>query len=298
MKLRRLFLAALFVFPVICPAASKEMVELQRDVAQLQDQVRTLQSGFDAKLAALTVLVQQAVDSSNKASNSLAGLQGGIQEQMRQQGQGIVGPVAGLGTKVEEMSNSFQQLQKSMADVSARLARVEQQMLDMKNAVSTMQSPAAPPPTTTPGGSGPGPTSSGPPPSGEMLYQNANRDRLGGKNDLAVQEFNDYLKYYPEASLAPAAQFWIGNIYFAQGDYENAVKAFDAVLERFPANNKTPDAMLWKGKALVKLDKRNAGAKEFRDLVQRYPSSEAATNARAQLKQMGLSAGTGASRRR
>src|SRR5207248_1673049 len=228
--------------------------------------------------AALTVLVQQAVDSSSKATNALAGLQGGIQEQMRQQGQGIVGPVAGLGTKVEEMSNSFQQLQNSMADVSARLARVEQQMLDMKNAFSTMQSPAAPPPTNTQGGSGPGPTSSGPPPSGEMLYQNANRDRLGGKNDLAVQEFNDYLKYYPEASLAPAAQFWIGNIYFAQGNYEDAVKAFDAVLERFPANNKTPDAMLWKGKALVKLDRRNAGAKEFRDLVQRYPSSAAATN--------------------
>jgi tol-pal system protein YbgF len=298
MKLRRLFLAVLFVFPVICSAASKEMVELQRDVAQLQDQVRTLQSGFDTKLAALTVLVQQAVDSSNKATNTLAGLQGGIQEQMRQQGQGIVGPVAGLGTKVEEMSNSFQQLQNSMADVSARLARVEQQMLDMKNAVSTMQSPAAPPPSTTPGGSAVGPTSSGPPPSGEMLYQNANRDRLGGKNDLALQEFNDYLKYYPEAPLSPAAQFWIGHIYFAQGDYENAVKAFDAVLERYHDNNKTPDAMLWKGKSLVKLDKRNAGAKEFRELVQRYPGSEAATNARAQLKQMGLSAGTSASRRR
>ncbi|MCU1274996.1 MAG: Tetratricopeptide 2 repeat protein, partial [Bryobacterales bacterium] len=294
----RLFQAVLFVFPIICSAASKEIVELQRDVAQLQDQVRNLQSGFDTKLAALTVLVQQAVDSSNKATNSLAGLQGGIQEQMRQQGREVVAPVAGLGTRVEEMSNSFQQLQNSMADVSARLTKIEQQMLDLKNAVSTIGNPAAPPPSNIPGGSGPGPTSSGPPPSGEMLYQNANRDRLGGKNDLAVQEFNDYLKYYPEAPLAPAAQFWIGNIYFAQGDYENAVKAFDAVLERFPANNKTPDAMLWKGKALVKLDKRNAGANEFRELVRRYPGSEAATSARAQLKLMGLSAGTGASRRR
>ena len=61
MKLRRLILAALFIFPVICSAASKEIVELQRDVAQLQDQVRNLQSGFDTKLAALTVLVQQAI---------------------------------------------------------------------------------------------------------------------------------------------------------------------------------------------------------------------------------------------
>src|SRR5216684_265308 len=143
MKFNRLILAALFIFPVICSAASKEIVELQRDVAQLQDQVRNLQSGFDTKLAALTVLVQQAVDSSNKANNALAGLQGGIQEQMRQQGREVVAPVAGLGTRVEEMSTSFQQLQNSMADVSARLTRIEQQMLDLKNAVSTIQNPAA-----------------------------------------------------------------------------------------------------------------------------------------------------------
>ena len=94
-----------------------------------------------------------------------------------------------------------------------------------------------------------------------MLYTNANRDRLGGKIDLALQEFSDYVKYYPDGTLAPAAQFWIGNIYFTQGDYDNALKAFDLVLEQFPANNsKTPDALYWKGKTLMKLGKRNAAA--------------------------------------
>ena len=143
MKLRRLFLAALFVFPVICSAASKEIVELQRDVAQLQDQVRNLQSAFDTKLAALTVLVQQAVDSSNKATNSLAGLQGGIQEQMRQQGREVVAPVAGLGTRVEEMSNSFQQLQNSMADVSSRRSRPSLSRYCIAEVRSTIRLPSA-----------------------------------------------------------------------------------------------------------------------------------------------------------
>jgi TolA-binding protein len=53
-----------------------------------------------------------------------------------------------------------------------------------------------------------------------------------------------------------------------------------------------------KGKTLVKLDKRNAGASEFRELVKRYPSSDAAVKARAQLKQMGLSASPSAARRK
>ena len=104
MKLRRLILAVLFAFPVICSAASKEIVELQRDVAQLQDQVRTLQSAFDTKMTALTMTVQQSVDAANKANNAIVGLQGGIQEQMRQQGKDVVGPVANVGTKIDEMA--------------------------------------------------------------------------------------------------------------------------------------------------------------------------------------------------
>jgi len=290
MKFRRLILAALIVFPAICSAASKEIVELQRDVAQLQDQVRALQSSLDSKMGTLTAQVQQLADSAGKANNSLATLQGAIQEQLRQQGKEVTAPVATVGAKIDEMSTAFQQVQNSMADVTQRLGKLEQQMMDLKNAVSTMPSPAAPPP----GGGvapGPGPSSSAAPPiSGETLYQSANRDRLGGKADLALQEFNDYLKYYGEAPLAPAAQFWIGNIYFDRGDFEDALKAFDLVLEKFPANNKTPDALYMKGRTLMKLERRNAAAKEFQDLIRRYAGSDAATKARAQLKLMGLSA--------
>src|SRR5579872_6476447 len=287
MNFSRLIPAAVLLFPIICSAASKEIVELQRDVAQLQDQVRNLQTAFDTRLAQLQLLVQQAADSANRASSSVAGLQGAIQEQLRQQGKDVSGPVANFNTKIEELTNSFQQVQNGIADVTARLGKLEQQMVDLKNAVSTMPSPGAPPPGNS-GGTMPvgPPTSSVPPIPATTLYTNANRDRLGGKNDLALQEFNQYLQYYNNTDLAPAAQFWIGNIYFDQGDFEKALNAFDAVLERYSNNNKTPDALYMKGRTLVKLDRRTAGANEFRELIRRYPGSDAATKAKAQLKQL------------
>ncbi|HUJ21565.1 MAG TPA: tol-pal system protein YbgF [Bryobacteraceae bacterium] len=298
MKFRRLLPAVLFVFPAIGSAASKEIVELQRDVAQLQDQVRSLQSAFDTKMAQLQVLVQQASDSATRASNAVSGLQGAIQEQLRTQGKEVVGPVAGLNSKIDELTTSFQQVQNSMADVTARLGKLEQQMTDLSNAVRTMNTPAAPPPGstpgTTPGSSVPGGVSI---PPGDVLYQNAYRDKLGGKNDLALQEFTAYLQNYPDQSLAPAAQFWVGDIYFAQGDYDNALKAFDTVLVKYPANNKTPDAFYMKGRTLVQMNQRNNAAKEFREVIRRYPGSDAASKARAQLKQMGLSPTTAARRR-
>jgi len=298
MKFRRLILAACFAFPIICSAASKEIVELQRDVAQLQDQVRALQSSFDTKMGTMAAQVQQLTDSATRANNALATLQGAIQEQLRAQGKEVMAPVDNVGTKIDEMATAFQQVQNAMADVTARLGKLEQQVTDLSNAVRTINSPAPPPGSSGPGTSGPGPSASSVPPiSGDLLYQNANRDRLGGKNDLALQEYQQFVKYYGDSPLAPAAQFWVGDLYFGQGDYENALNAFDEVLVRWPANNKTPDAFLMKGKTLVKLDKRNAGAAEFRELIKRYPSSDAAAKARAQLKQMGLSASSPARRK-
>src|SRR6185436_6547963 len=262
--------------------------------------LRTLQSSFDTKMGHLTAQVQQALDAANRTNTALAGLQGGIQEQLRQQGKEVIAPVAGVGSKVDQMLTEFQEVRNSMSDVTTRLGKVEQQMIDLSNQVRTINTPAAPPPSTTPasGAGSPGPTTAGVPPiSGDVLYQNAYRDKLGGKNDLALQEFNDYLKYYAEAPLAPAAQFWIGDVYFNQGDFDKALKAFDMVLEKYPANTKTPDALYMKGRTLVKMDRRNAGANEFRELIRRYPGSELATKARAQLKSLGLSASTtGASR--
>jgi len=184
MTFRRLILSALFVFPPLCSAASKEMLELQREVAQLEDQVRNLQSAFDTKMAALTVLVQQTVDASNKSNTALAALQGGIQEQMRQQGKEVVGPVATVGAKVDQMTTEFTEVRNSMADVTTRLGKLEQQIIDLSNAVRTMQTPAAPPP----GATSPSPTASNMPPiPAAALYANADQHR--GATAVNVGEF-------------------------------------------------------------------------------------------------------------
>jgi cob(I)alamin adenosyltransferase len=68
----RTLLPALLICPSLTFAASKEIIELQRDLALLQEQVRTLQRAQDEKFSAIQVLVQQALDSANKTSTSVA----------------------------------------------------------------------------------------------------------------------------------------------------------------------------------------------------------------------------------
>jgi len=284
MPLRSVLLSALCLFPLLCSAASKEIVELQRDVALLQEQVRTLQRSQDERLAAMQVLLNQTLEATNKTNIAVAVFESNFRDRFREQERNLAGPVAGVGTKVEQMSTDFQALRESIADLTGRMGKLQQQLVDLSNAVRSIQAPPPPPPGQ--------PSASGSPqiPAG-TLYENARRDLSGGKADLALQQFSEYVKYYPSTDLAPNAQYYLGEIHYSQGDLDEALENFDLVLEKYPDNEKTDDALYMKGMTLVKQRKLTQGAQEFRDLIRRFPRSDLAPKAQAQLRAFGLSAG-------
>ena len=127
-----------------------------------------------------------------------------------------------------------------------------------------------------------------PPVPAETLYTNARRDMDGGKPDLALAEFRDFIKYYPTSDLAANCQFYIGVIHYSRNEFEDAVKDFDAVLERYPKGNKTPDAFYYKGVALVKMGRSRDARKEFTSVIAQFPRTEAADKARSQMKALGF----------
>ncbi|MBK9169156.1 MAG: outer membrane protein assembly factor BamD [Bryobacterales bacterium] len=285
-----ILLTAALLAPLPGTAQKREIVELQRDVATMQDQLRTLQRSFDEKMTAMTVLVQQTLDAANNANKSVAVLESRTRDQMESQEKKLTGPVAGLGTKVDQMSGDFRAVQQSMNDVVSRLGRLEQRLTDMSNEMRTMQSAPPPPP---PGGDPAAALGEPPMPAGK-LYESALRDTRGGRTELALQQFADYLRYFADTEMAPNAQFWIGQIYYDAAQYEPALENFDLVLTKFPQNNKTVDAMYMKGQTLLKMDRRTEAANEFRRLQTEYPKSPVAPKACSQLRSLGYRCPAGA----
>jgi len=283
--------AVLTLSPSHSSGASKEILELQRDVATLQDMVKAMQRQQDEKFSALTVLVQQSLNAANEASRSVAVIQSGFQQSLRDQESKVVTPVVGLSSRMDQVSTDLRTVQQAVSDLTGMISSLKSQLTDLNNAVKVLQTPPAPPPgttTTTPGGT-PGGAPEGPPPiSSTQLYQNAVSDRLGGKFDLALQEFSDYLRWYGNTDMAPNAQFYIASIHASQGDYDNAVREYDMVIDKYPDNNKIPDAMFGKGQALIKIGRRTDAGQEFRDLIKRFPRSDLSNKACDQLKSMGL----------
>jgi len=280
------------VVPLVSAAPNKDIVEMQRDIQLLQQDVRELQKTLQGQLTEIRTLVSQTVESSTKANASLGSLESGLRDRLAQQ---ISAPMTGVSTKMDQMSVEFQSLRENVTAMNETLTKLQAQVIDLGNAVKILQPPPAPPPgagpigAPSPAGTGAG---SGPPPgiSARQLYESAMKDRSAGNLDLALQGLQEFMKWFNTSELAPAAQYNIGQIYYDKNDFANAIPAFDAVLERFAENNKTPDAMYMKGMALLKSGQRTQAAQEFLTVIEKYPNAEVATKARAQRKALGLSA--------
>jgi tol-pal system protein YbgF len=277
MKLWRLLVILVIALPATLSAQKKEIAELQRDVAFLQQEIKNLQGSFNERTTMLQTLVQQALDQSKRATEIIIQ----VQERQRDQEKLVAAPVAGLGAKVDQMADEFRFVKESVTDLNARMSKLQAQLVDVSNAIKVLQAPPAPPPAAPPSGA------AGCPPSSEQLYQNAYRDYTGGNSDLAMQEFSDFLRCFPTTDYASNAQFYVGMIHYNKGDAKEAIQAFDAVLEKYGDNNKTPDAMLMKGRALLKLSQRTAAAEEFLNLIKRFPNTDMAARAAAERKNLG-----------
>src|SRR5579864_6127506 len=289
------------VFLALAPfafGANKDIQELQRDVAMLQDQIRNMQRGFDERSASMLTLIQQTLDAVNRTNTAVAVMEKRFKEAINHHQQMVSAPVASVVQKLDQLSEDFRAVRESVLDMNTRMGKLDAKMADLQNLINTMKAPPPPPPgATSPSGApgAPDATAQAGPPAGmsaEVLYTNAVRDQTTGKYDLAMQEFTDYLKYFSNTQFASNAQFYIGDIYFKRQDYANALQAFDNVLERFPDGNKTADAHYMKGMALMQLGRNDSAAREFRDVYSSYPDTDLAAKAKARLKDLGLTVGS------
>jgi tol-pal system protein YbgF len=282
--------------PAPAGAVAREIIELQTGVTQLIQGQQNMQMEITQNAAVQRTLIEQSLDSVNKLNTSMSAVQKTTQDFS-----------AASGARLDTMGTQVQGLSDNVADLQARMGKLDQKLTDIQNTLqnvdSKLASPApapglAPPaamnapsgnvPTIPPGG----PAASGPPPaSADVLYSNALRDINGKHYDLATQEFQDYMKYYGDTDLASNAQFYLGEVAFMQNQYQAALDAYNKVIENYPKSFKTASARMRKGLCLAELGQKASAVRELRAVVRLYPGTDEAKRAAAKLKEMGATAG-------
>lgn len=119
-----------------------------------------------------------------------------------------------------------------------------------------------------------------------LFYQDALDDVYGKRFDQAISKFQELLRQQNDTdNLADNCQYWIGECYYAQGNYQLAVAEFERVFA-FEKNNKVDDAQFMIGIALIKAGNSRLAQLELNNLLTFYQDSEYI--ARAEREFLGL----------
>jgi len=255
---------------------------LQQDVAQIRQDLNALTLFFLRGPATTETVVGQ------------------LDRRTREQASESTKQTAALNTRLEALSADVARLTARMDELSQRVDSLGRSAPSSSSGGGGGAGAAIPPPARTgPPPAQPGPAAAAPRPSAggsaEETYQAAYLDFSKGLYPLAVSEFRDFLRRFPDSPLSDSAQYWIGEAYFsmaratasqpdkARENLEQAVQEFRKVMVAYPRGSKVPTALYKEALALVELKQTALAQARLQYLVEHFPQSEEAPLAKERL---------------
>jgi tol-pal system protein YbgF len=120
----------------------------------------------------------------------------------------------------------------------------------------------------------------------QAVYSQAFDALKAGSYSVAIAGFKDFMGTYPASPLAENAQYWLGEAYYVNHDYDSAAGAFRAVLKKWPDSRKAPDALLKLGYTQYAQKQFPAAKATLTEVTQKYPGTDSARLAADRLKRV------------
>jgi tol-pal system protein YbgF len=252
-------LALLLVLSTVaCVTTAQEGEEMRKDIASLKDQLKNEQA-----------LAKQEHD--NLAAENKARAQQ-LQEALDQLNRGARKSGADLAVDLERAQNDINGVHGQLEVITHRLDAIEQanverdKRIDGASAVVATQQKEL---------------DKAEHPTDKLAIYNLGRRKLEGGQLLRARElFSDFLKSFHSDELAPNAQYWLGETYYADKRYEDALREFGKVTKEWKGSEKAPDALLKIGMSFQALGNCQNALLFYEEVLSAHRTAPAAKVAR------------------
>jgi tol-pal system protein YbgF len=253
-------LLAVILLPLTALAQSKEqqrekidrmavqVEDLKTELVLLQRQTQTMQDTFNKTMGELSTLIVQMSDNISAIRRA--------QSSVSTNSGDVVAQVTSMGER--------------LTATNERMERLSEQFALLKKLIEDIpKAPAIRDPT-----------------SPEQLFAAAYVDYSRGNDSLALQEFRQYVEIYPGSEMADNAQYWIGEILYAQKKLPDASAAFEKVKVINPNGDKTAPALYKRGIVLLEMGRKDEAVAQFLVLFRDYSKTKEGGDAFQKLQEI------------
>ena len=264
---------------LLVPAAvgqtqKQQIIQLQRDMALVQDSLRQLDTKISDRLAGVEALLRQATDKQDKHAAGLTV----IERALSSLDDALTEPQRATSAKVDSLAEQFAGLRAMVEETVASIERINGDLRDIKTHLTTL-----PPP-----GAGEEGTESDVAEvnASEAIFNGGMADYTRGNIESARDLFLDYLALYPTHSRAAEAQLYLAETYYSAGEYEEAARQFGEVYKKYPLSTQAPDALFRQGMSLLELRSLDEAVEMFESIIERFPGTNPADLSRRELNRL------------
>jgi len=226
---------------------------------------------------------------------------------------------AELGVRIEELVREIRTIQGQVDEIEYRMDQAVRTLNDQKELalirISALEERVRLlSPTVTPLGTPPGtvtpppvvppaPAIMTPPPVVPVVPPKADLDAEDSESPLSIysrgrehyksrefakarETFKAFLDRFPNHEYAGNAQFWVGETFYSQNDYENAILAYEDVLRKYKNSEKVAGAMLKQGYAFAAIGDEKTARIILDRVEKKFPDTREAKLAAGKLKSL------------
>ena len=102
------------------------------------------------------------------------------------------------------------------------------------------------------------------------------------RNDYSTAQikFQDFINNYPDDTLVANAKYWLGETYYARGEYQDASRAFARAFKDHPDGQKAPDTLLKLAMSLNGQNMTQEACLTLTELTNRFPNASSAVKSK------------------
>jgi tol-pal system protein YbgF len=279
----RLLASAALVAVGAC-ASRNDIRILQSDLQVMRIEANQADSMRRVQLDAVIASLGHTQDSLRSMHAQLFKFQGDVRGELYALGQQLI--------QVQELTGQSQRrLQELRASMEQRAPDVAAPVTSPQSAVPSGQPQSTQPqtrpqpstavaPSTVPQNAAPDAQTPGP----NQLFQLSLDQLRRGSAVAARAGFQDLLRQYPTADVAPEAQYYIAQSYETEGSIASADSAYALVVSKYPQSPRAPSALYKRALALQAQGKVQAARAALDLVIRNYPRSDEAVLARDRLR--------------
>lgn len=89
----------------------------------------------------------------------------------------------------------------------------------------------------------------------------------------ALPRFSDFLREFPDSSLAPSAQLYIGECRYSTNDFEDAILAYQKVVKDYPDSKEVPHALTKQAFSFLSIGDKTSAEFLLKKVIRLYPDN-------------------------